>query len=168
MSGETAGHIYRIARADKQRLLKAIGDHVGGTGWTFGGAAQWDFDPYLDNKRKNLREIKKFPTQTSIDVSGDFGHAFNSRAEVRWKRRGDDVYDVLVLCETQCSVDGATELCVRHWDIQQQQWIDGEWTTHSPGVAAIHQTAGRPSLLYIDYCAPNGAVQFQRLAGEQS
>lgn len=164
---EDHGYIYRVERASKQLLLDLIARHVGDAGWTFGGAAQWDFDPHLDDKSENLRKITAFNPATSINVSGDFGHAFNADAEVRWKRRDDGAYDVLILSEQEQHIDGATPLRVRHWNLKTKAWEDGDWTIQRHKVAAIRQTAGRSSLIYIDYCAPNGAAQFQRLAGEQ-
>lgn len=161
------GYMYRVARADKQQLQDVIAMHLGESGWTFGGATQWDFDPYVDDKHTHLRDITPIVPGEQVNIKGDFGHAFNKDIEIRWKRRDDAAYDVLILSETPLSIAGAVELCVRHWDIQTQSWVESEWTTQRPDVAAIHQTAGRPSLLYINYCAPNGAVQFQRLAGEK-
>jgi hypothetical protein len=155
------GYIYRVAPADKTQLLTLIRDHVGDEGWAFGGAAQWDFD--AAHGPANLRPIGSFADAATINVEGDFGYAFSSDAEVRWKRRDDGAYDVLVLSEKQLTVHGSTPLCVPHWNIQTQSWEDGGWTIHHPDAAAIRQTSGRPPISYIDYLAPNGAVQFQRL-----
>ncbi|HNP69952.1 MAG TPA: hypothetical protein PKK15_02540 [Kouleothrix sp.] len=162
---EDHGYIYRVEHASEQDLLALIARHVGDTGWTFGGAAQWDF--VAGSGRGNLRPIERYAAATSINVDGDFGHAFNADAEVRWKRRDDSAYDVLILSEQEQHIDGATPLCVRHWNLKTKAWEDGDWTIQRHKVAAIRQTAGRSSLIYIDYCAPNGAAQFQRLAGEQ-
>lgn len=166
MSAEQ-GFIYRVERAEKQQLLDLIARHVGDTGWTFGGAAQWDFDPYLDDKRKNLREMTPIIAANQVNVAGDFGHAFSADAEVRWKRRDDGAYDVLILSEQEQHIDGATPLCARHWNTANKAWEDGDWTIQRHTGAAIRQTGARSSLIYIDYRAPNGAVQFQRLAGVQ-
>jgi hypothetical protein len=155
------GYLYRIARADEQLLLKLIKDHVGDEGWAFGGASRWDF--VAGRGRDNLRPIEVFAGAGAIDVSGDFGHAFSAGAEVRWKRRDDGMYDVLVLSEDPRAVDGAAPIRARHWNIEIQAWEEGDWTVRRPDVAAIRQTTGRPPISYIDYLAPNGAVQFQRL-----
>jgi hypothetical protein len=154
------GYVYRVASADEQQLRALIEDHIGNDGWAFGGAAQWDFD--AGRGRANLRPIEPFAGAAIIDVEGDFGHAFSANAEVRWKRR-DDAYDVLVLSEKPRTVQGATPLHVPHWNSDTRSWEDGGWTIQRPDKAAIRQTTGRPSIGYVDYLAPNGAVQFQRL-----
>lgn len=151
------GYIYRVERADWPRLANIIAECVGASGWTFGGAAQWDFAPQLG--RDNLRPIIKFPREGALDPKGDFGHAFSQRAEVRWKRRDDGAYDVLILSEKEQTIEGAKPLHIgeaQHWRIRKHK------------KAAIIQTAHRPAIRYIDYLVPNGAVQFQRLVEVQS
>jgi len=157
---QSYGYIYRIARADATQLQLLILTYVG-AGWTFGGAAQWDFDS--KRGRENLRPINMFPNEGALNLQGDFGHAFNRDAEVRWKRRDNGDYDVLVLSEHPRAVEGATLLCVRWWNPKTREWEDKDWEIRRYKNAAIVQTDNRSALGYIDYLAPNGAVQFQRL-----
>lgn len=160
------GYIYRVASADADELRTLIKQHIGDVGWTFGGAAQWDFDS--KGGRGNLREIKPISVADIIDLKGDFGHAFSDNAEVRWKRRDDGKYDVLILSEALRAVEGATLLRVRWWNPKTREWEDKDWQIRRYAKAAIVQTDSRPVLGYIDYLAPNGAVQFQRLVEVQS
>jgi hypothetical protein len=162
---EEHGYIYRVANADATQVQTIIAQHIG-NGRTFGGAAQWDFD--TSKGRENLRPIKQFTGTVALDdLKGDFGHAFSEKAEVRWKRRDDGAYDVLILSEKEQHVDGAVPLHVQHWNNKTRSWENGDWTIRRPDKAAIQQTAGRSPITYIDYLAPNGAVQFQRLVGEK-
>lgn len=155
------GHIYRVASANRTQLHALIKTHVGDQGWTFGGAAQWDF---VSNKgQQNLREVASFADADLVDIEGDFGHAFSVKAEVRWKRRDDGHYDVLVLSEDPQTVQAGAPLRVPRWNSATQNWEGGDWQTYRPEVATIRQTAERSPISYIDYLAPNGAVQFQRL-----
>ena len=155
------GYIYRVALADADQLRTLINKHVGNGGWTFGGAAQWDF--VSTEGQKNLRELKPIADTEPIDVKGDFGHAFSESAEVRWKRRDDGRYDVLVLSEQPQIVQGGSQLSMPHWNARTRMWEDGAWTVRQPSAAMIRQAGGRSPISYIDYLAPNGAVQFLRL-----
>jgi hypothetical protein len=151
------GYVYRVAKANKTQLLALIAAHVD-AGWIFGGAAQWDFE--AGRGTNNLRQLAKLAAGAAIELAGDFGHAFSKRAEVRWKRRDDGDYDVLILREDDPPADGAEPL--RWWNSAEDRWEDYEWRTRSYPQAAIVWTEGR-RIDYIDYLAPNGAVQFQRL-----
>lgn len=162
---EEYGYIYRVEHTSKQQLLDLIAKHVGDAGWTFGGAAQWDF--VAGRGRGNLRAIERYAT-TLINTDGDFGHAFDEHAEVRWKRHDDGAYDVLILSEHERPIEDATPLRVRHWNTNNKSWSYSDWAIQRHKVAAIQQSAGQRSIMYIDYCAPNGAAQFQRLAGVKS
>lgn len=147
------GYTYRVAKASAEQLQKIITDQVV-TGSTFGGAAQWDFDTTKKELRDNLRPVKPFTSPIALDdLKGDFGHAFNNDIEVRWRRRDDDDYDVLILSEKEQSISGATPLQIAE---------GAQWHTRSYAEAAIIQTDDQPAIRYIDYLAPNGAVQFQR------
>ena len=163
MSAEqlSIGYIYRVANAGAERLRAIIADHVG-AGSTFGGAAQWDFDAKQHNK--NLRPIVPFSAAAPISVSGDFGHAFNKDIEVRWKRRDDGDYDVLILSEKPHVIDKAQPL--RWWNSAQGVWEDCVWRTRRYEKAAIIQANNLSAIHYIDYLASNGAVQFQQLVEE--
>lgn len=162
---EERGYLYRVARAHEQQLRELIKNHVGSSGWAFGGAAGWDFNPGLADLRENLRPIEPFADVATIDVGGDFGHAFSVDVEVRWKRRDDGAYDVLVLSKDLLDVAGGQPLRMRHQNSQTGVWEDGEWSVRHHAVAEIRQTAERPPIAYVDYVAPNGTTQFQRLAG---
>lgn len=148
---EGNGYIYRVAKASAAEVQDIVATQVK-QGSTFGGAAQWDL--HTKKLRENLRPIDSFAVAARVNVCGDFGHAFNKHIEVRWKRRDDGDYDVLILSETEPSVDGAVPL-----DIGKNQ----QWRTRMYAKAAILQTDARLAIAYIDYLAPNGAVQFQRL-----
>jgi hypothetical protein len=155
------GYIYRVASTDADQLRTLINKHVGNGGWTFGGAAQWDFDSRRG--RKNLRPIIKIPTEGALDLQGDFGHAFNSDAEVRWKRRDDGGYDVLILSEKEQTVEGGEPLRVRWWNSKDNRWEDKDWQIRRYTKAGIVRGDNQLVIRYIDYLAPNSAVQFQRL-----
>jgi hypothetical protein len=159
MSAEQTGHgyVYRIAKADTHQLQTIVATHVG-AGWSFGGAAQWDF--VAERGRENLRQLAEFAAGAAIELRGDFGHAFSDQAEVRWKRRDDGAYDVLILREDGPPGDGAEPL--RWWNSAQERWEDYDWRTRRYEQAAIVWHDGK-QISYIDYLAPNGAVQFQRL-----
>lgn len=143
------GYIYRIARADATMLRKLVADIVGPEGWTFGGAALWDLD--AAKQQANLRSISSQPVDLTVnlDVRGDFGHAFSDKAEVRWKRRDQDVYDLLVLSEQPQSIADAHP-------------VGGPWTTQENAQLAVMQTGEYQPISYRTYHAPNGAVQFVR------
>lgn len=149
--GNTHGFIYRIAEATGKQVRDYIRTYVGTSVTTFGGAAQWDFDPH---SKENLRSIIK--TDKDVEIRGDFGHAFSEQAEVRWKRRDDGRYDVLVLSESPPIIPGAVPLCPyepgTNWEVRKP----------GPGLGLL-QTGGESAIRYFDYLAPNGTVQFQRL-----
>ncbi|PDW04089.1 hypothetical protein [Candidatus Viridilinea mediisalina] len=143
------GYLYRLVPVDAERLRALIADLVGTPCWSFGGAAQWDFEPKAGTG--NLRAITQW---AEIDLKGDFGHAFSGQAEVRWKRHDEKHYDVLVLTETVRKIDGATTLAAG-WDVE------------TPTERAIIQDGQRPSISYSLYHAPNGAVQFLRYRSQE-
>jgi hypothetical protein len=90
-------------------------------------------------------------THNGIPVPFAFGHVFSPRAEVRWKRRGEQ-YDALVLSEKPVSSLEPFALVVA-----------GGLTLREPkaGTAIILNTPAG-TLDYKEYVAPNGAVQFVR------
>jgi hypothetical protein len=159
MSAEqtSRGYVCRVAKADAQQVQTIIAGNAH-AGWSLGGAAQWDF--VAERGPENLRQLAEFTAGDIIDLAGDFGHAFSDQAEVRWKRRDDGDYDVLILREDGPPGDSAEPL--RWWNSAQNRWEDYEWRTRSYAQAAIVWQDGR-QIRYIDYLAPNGAVQFQRL-----
>lgn len=144
------GYIYRMANASAAHLFELVRDYVGLPCWTFGGASLWDVDPA--RKHNNLRPITSLTDMAALDTSGDFGHAFAERAEVRWKRLGHDVYDVLVLSEQSLDIAGARPVTCE----------GAAWQTEAGDGAAIVQTDHRPRINYILYRAPNAAVELMR------
>jgi hypothetical protein len=79
----TNAYLYRVARADEARVRGLVATLVlppGITGWCFGGAAQWDFDP--GKGCDNLRPLARLTDTASLTLNGDFGHAFSPLAEV--------------------------------------------------------------------------------------
>lgn len=147
------GYIYRIREATGAEVRQVARQCVGVPCWTFGGAALWDVVPA--DGRANLRPITQLSDIDHLDVCGDFGHAFSERAEVRWKRLGDDAYDVLILSETELAIAGACPLTCE----------GAPWEIERPTTAMILQTDRRPAIKYILYRAPLGALQLVRLAG---
>jgi len=141
------GCLYRIDRADAARIGALARDIVGLPCWSFGGAALWDLDPGKGSD--NLRPIKALGRLEDLDLSGDFGHIFSMRAEVRWKRRDDGAYDVLVLSEQTLSIQGARTL-------------GEDWEVHAHPARKLIQTGQYPPLMCLTYYAPNGAAQFLR------
>ena len=141
------GYVYRIPNANGVRLKQFIKDIVGQEGWTFGGAALWDFDAY--EGPNNLRAVTSIGTGEN-NITGDFGHAFSKQAEVRWKRRSDDSYDVLILSDSEQTIKDATQLG-EAWEVQTNNELKIKQTRPDSG-----------KLRYKTYHAPNGAVQFVR------
>lgn len=141
------GYLYRIARADAARVRELAREVVGLPCWSFGGAALWDLDP--DKGTDNLRPVKALGRLEDLDLRGDFGHIFSARAEVRWKRRDDGDYDVLVLSEQPLSIAGA-------------QTVGEAWDVEKHPVRKMIQTGQYPPLTYLTYHAPNGAAQLVR------
>ena len=183
----TQGYVYRIANADGETLLRVIRAVIALPCWTFGGASVWDFDAA---KRDNLRPISKIMSATAVTkdhIKGDFGHAFARNAEVRWKRRDAQTYDVLILTEEQSpqwmrsnedqslaildqeqqSITHAQPLTVA-WRDARGRLITGAWSTSDGGNAGIVQSDNRPSIKYVTYHALNGATQFVRYMEVQS
>jgi hypothetical protein len=144
----SSGYLYRIPQADAALLQRVIAELVTPNGWTFGGAALWDFDIRLGPA--NLRPLQPFTAGAAVSLAGDVGHAFNRAAEVRWKRRDDGAYDVLVLSETEQTLAEAQLL--------------GCWsTTASP--TYLRQTDNAPDIAVYTYYAPNGTAQLLRYVG---
>jgi len=176
---EEFGYLYRICPTDSEGIQALVRDHVGQNGWAFGGAAQWDF--VSRNGMANLRTIEPFTDPAIINVSGDFGHAFSRKAEVRWKRLHESHYDVLILSEHELTIVGAVPLLVRWkdangqehqplWRIRRPKGMNIDNTTSKVMIngtsdygEVLIQSADKAPISSIDYLAPNGAVQFQRL-----
>lgn len=158
-------HLYRVARAEAARLRGLAADLVGVPCHSFGGAAAWDLAPGLG--QANLRKITPLNSAddlAALDLSGDFGHIFSARAELRWRRVDETGYDILLLSETALNVTGAEELLSR-WVDETGAERSAAWRAESPGKLAVIQDGGRPRLHYLAYHAPNGAVLFLRYTG---
>lgn len=98
MSGQgLEGYAYRLAAARRQDVLGLAGRLLLGPLWHFRGATQWDFSAKVG--RGNLRPVEQIAALAPEDLAGDFGHLFTAECELRWRRTGDDGYDVLVLRE---------------------------------------------------------------------
>jgi hypothetical protein len=149
MSNQQYGTVYRIPQADQARLRQLVAAYVELPGWTCGGAALWEFDP--QRGQENLRPMTLFNDIHDLRTDGDFGHAFSGAAEVRWKRRDQDTYDVLILSETTL-------------DIADAEPLGASWIVQDSGKLAIIQSTRHryPPIAYRTYHAPNGAVQFIR------
>jgi hypothetical protein len=94
-----------------------------------------------------LSKITGCDTAEQIVLAGDFGHLFDARAELRWKRCDDGSYDVLVLSERKLDPPGATLLAA-------------DWIAHEQNV--ISQGGRRADTSVVLYHAPNGAAQLLR------
>jgi hypothetical protein len=151
-----SGYLYRIPRADSATLRATVAAVVGFPCTSFGGAALWDFDPAAG--RDNLRPLQAVASAAQLDVAGDFGHAFGRSAEVRWRRRGQEHYDILVLTDTPGAPVGARPLGGE----------GGPWATSVPEEAKPQLSGEQHEpVRYIAYHAPNGAVQFLSYREEQ-
>lgn len=149
------GYLYRLKNATATELEAAVQQIVlqDGTCWTFSGSIHWDID--LSNPGKNLRAISQISTNAIAQfLAGDFGHFFSPKAELRWKRRDDGGYDVLLLIEdqTQSPLVGAVPIgqSSYHIDNARHEIIQSGDTSHKP-------------IRCYQYLATNNAVQFQRL-----
>ncbi len=146
-----SGYIYRMPHADPVTLRETVREVVGFPCWSFGGAAAWDFDP--SKGRANLRPVALVHTSDALVVTGDFGHAFTEVAEVRWQRREQAAYDILILSDPPLTLPNAPPFGS----------ANGAWTTSMPANpkrVAIIQSGERPVINFITYHAPNGAAQF--------
>lgn len=148
-----SGYIYRIAQADADTLRDTVATVVAFPCWSFGGAAAWDLAP--EKGPKNLRPIGTMAGPDDLVVTGDFGHAFGARAEVRWKRRGPAHYDLLIFSDSPSSLAGAQPFGPE----------GGRWATSAPerphDRRIIQTDASRYApIAYLTYHAPNGAAQF--------
>ncbi len=151
-----SGVIHRVARADAHTVRTIAAEVVGFPCYTCGGAILWDMD--AQKGTANLRELQHITSSLDEDASllvGDFGHIFSPRAEVRWKRRAQDTYDVLILSDQPPTT------------IDQAVAIGGTWHTSELGKHVILQSNQRPPLACIYYYAHNGAVQFVRYVGQR-
>lgn len=146
-----SGYIYRIAQADAAALRDVVATVVGFPCASFSGAAAWDLAPKA--KDANLRPIETVAQPGDLVVAGDFGHAFGAQAEVRWKRRGPEHYDLLIFSDAPPALAGAQPFGPE----------GGRWATSAPERPTdrrIIQSGGRPPIAFITYHAPNGVAQF--------
>ncbi len=138
------GYIYRISPATASLIRALVQQYVSLPCWHFWGAHLWDLNP------TDGQYLQPLTRTNTITLKGDFGHAFSPQAEVRWKRLGDDEYDVLILSEQALTIAGAQTLAAE-WDAR----------VHHPQ-RHLHQSGNRPNIHYLTYHAPNGAAQFIR------
>ncbi|GAB4442412.1 MAG: hypothetical protein OHK0015_40980 [Chloroflexi bacterium OHK40] len=151
-----SGYLYRIPKADSTTLRATVATVVGFPCTSFGGAALWEFDPAAG--RDNLRRLQTVASAEQIAVTGDFGHAFGRTAEVRWRRRNQEHYDILILTDTPGAPAGARPL----------GGVDVPWATSVPeGARLLLSDEYSGPVRYIAYHAPNGAVQFLSYREEQ-
>lgn len=144
-----SGYLYRVCPADEARLRALLAELLTPPCWTFGGAALWDFVPAEGTANlRPLARVESAAALAAIDVTGDFGHCFTAAAEVRWKRRDETSYDVLVLSEQPLAIAGATTLA-DGWALDARRDVALSGGQHA-------------TLRAIPYQAPNGAVQVLR------
>ncbi len=141
------GYLYRFVVPTPTDVRELITQHVftGSEVFAFGGTTT------------KLLSIAAYPDAVAVPVENEFGHAFSLQAEIRWKRRDDDQYDVLLLMEQ--AHPNATPLI-------------SPLNVRTPATAAdillktppdVTQRRKRWRLGYKEYIASNGAVQFTRL-----
>ncbi|NTU85975.1 MAG: hypothetical protein HGA45_42725 [Chloroflexales bacterium] len=160
------GYLWRLPRADASTLKRLIADLLPETCWSFGGALLWDVRRDLADKRFNLRPINPVAS-SAIDISGDFGHAFADTIEVRWKRRDDGDYDVLVLTEqagNPAQQQGLTQIAT----FPQVEAMAGRKALFLDTPAEIRAKKQHYRLDYNEYRAANGATQFVRYVRYES
>lgn len=141
---EAYGYIYRFPRCDATVLRGLIARHIV-RGTAFEGTTV------------ELRPPQSFANaddQQVLSLDGDFGHAYTSSAEVRWRQREPELFDVLLLIELP--IEAASEHVVEE--------IVGPWRLRQPSQALLFMTTSEDTsrLPYVEYHAPNGAVQFVR------
>ncbi|HEU4322605.1 MAG TPA: hypothetical protein VFS21_05600 [Roseiflexaceae bacterium] len=146
--------LYRIAPAKATQLRDLLAALFPKGGWAYGGAAIWDA---VKQGAANLRPIDQFDAPEAMDVSGDFGQAFNVERELRWKRIDKEHYDLLVLSEQP----------VEHHALVSLEHRLG-WRPDDPDdrFAAL-QGKGHPSLRFRSYRGPNGGVVLVRYTGTE-
>ena len=138
----SAGYIYRVATAGVERIHELVADYIGYPCGQVGGTILWDVrDP------PKLRCLVAAGSAAELKLTGDFGHIFAGKAELRWKRRDDGGYDPLLFREQEVTPGDATP-------------PGGSWTTRE--IRLIEQGDARRQIRAVEYCAPNGAVQFLR------
>ncbi|GAB4193385.1 MAG: hypothetical protein OHK0022_08210 [Roseiflexaceae bacterium] len=143
--------LYRIARADAAQLRDLLATLFPQGGWAYGGAAIWD----TRSEVAPLRPIKPFATVAEVEVSGDFGHAFNNNLELRWKRLDSATYDLLVMAEQP-----QEQLAIEPLPHEQHHltWTKGD-------TFAALQGAGHKPLLGKHYRGQGGGIVLVRYTG---
>ncbi|MEI8305998.1 MAG: hypothetical protein WCF99_02920 [Chloroflexales bacterium] len=154
------GYLWRLPHADASTLKRLITDIFPVKCWNFGGALLWDVRTNIPDKRENLRPITEVPS-SAVEISGDFGHAFAEKAEVRWKRRDDGNYDLLVLSESPA--DPAPQFGLTPIAIFPEVVTMADLTAlllDTPPELKAQKLRCR--LDYNEYRTANGAAQFAR------
>lgn len=159
-------YLYRIAETDAAGLTQAIIQIVGFPCWTFSGAIFWDLIVSDDQaeRRKNLRTIEQTADAASLDLRGDFGHAFLPHAEVRWKRLDNGGYDLLILADSIPKTSGAETLQgIQGWTVKRDSSSTNP-KNRQQIVLTTPSTVQRKqwSLGYIEYLDATGRTQLVR------
>lgn len=143
------GALYRLARADAGTLRELVAAVAGWPCWSFGGSSLWEV--VRASKPPMLRPIAPARDAAQLDLSGDFGHAFSVRGEVRWKRIDAMHYDALALPAGELMHEGLTTI--------------GHFATRAaPEVSWMYlELPGSSARLgYVEYIDANRAVRLVR------
>jgi hypothetical protein len=146
----STGYLYRIANADPERIRSLVDSTVQFPCGEVRGTLLWNIDT-----QPQLYSFARVSSAAELDLRGDLGHIFSAQAEVRWKRRNNGSYDVLLLTEQMQTLEGVTPL-------------GGMWATRAISLQVrlrrnVQGNQQEPiALRAVEYCAANGAVQFIR------
>lgn len=148
MSTTSTGFVYRYPTLDVTGVRALIERYVGG-GSVFGGNIV------------KLDAVHTFAAASELDEAlkqWDFGHAFSSEIEVRWRRsvqfdsEQPDTFDTLLLAdEPVASLTGGEEI-IESWTLRRS----------TPDTHIILTGSTDSRLAYTRYVARNEAVQFTR------
>lgn len=151
-----SGELWRLPHTDAVTLRRLLAAVLPDQCWSFGGALLWDVRTDIADKRTNLRQILLSSPDT-VDVSGDFGHAFAAEVEVRWKRLDDGAYDVLMLME-------GVPLAAQAFGLVQIATFPIVVVMAEARAMYLRASEAFGRLEYFEYRAANGAAQFSRYA----
>jgi hypothetical protein len=155
-----AGYAYRQCPLDETALRLLMTSYVlGETTYAF-AASSVEYQPIKACKTiDDVQFMGNNPYNGETGIPLAFGHVFSPRAEVRWKRREDHTYDALVLSENEIP-----DLKVEALDIKL--YIREPKNKNQVGILLrhkVHLSQGKGNqLVYVEYVAANGAVQFVR------
>lgn len=153
----STGYLYRVTPADAARIGALVAEHVGFPCMHVGGSLLWDVGK---DEAPALRSFARAGAAAELNLKGDLGSIFNARAELRWKRCDDGNYDLLLLSKQELALSA-----------DEAQPLGAGWMTRTitilirPRRDETQDSERKPiPLKAIEYCAPNGAVQFVRYA----